>query len=102
TLHAWVPWAILIVFVTIWGIARPNLDGFIPAQVSGSFLGIQVEGTSATRILFDMPAADRQVQRTRPVVSSDPCQPGQQSTPQAPCAAAERVQFTFNWLSAPG
>jgi lactate permease len=102
TLHAWVPLGILIIFVAIWGIARPNLDTLVPAQINGNVLGIQVEGTSATRVLFDMPGADRQVQRTRPVVSSEPCQPGQTSTPQAPCAAAERVQFTFNWLSAPG
>jgi lactate permease len=86
----------------VWGIARPNLDTLIPAQINATVLGIQVEGASATRLLFDMPGADKQVQRTKPVVSADPCQAGQQSTAQAPCAAPERVQFTFNWLSAPG
>ena len=47
-----------------------------------------------------MPGADKQIQRTRPVVN--PCQAGQQSTPQAPCVGPERVQFTLNWLGAAG
>jgi lactate permease len=102
TLEAWVPWAILIACVGFWGISRPNLDALIPAQINTNVLGVTVEGTSATRLLIDMPGADRLVQRVRPVVSVDPCGPGQQSTAQAPCAAAERVQFTLNWLSAPG
>src|SRR5207244_11536081 len=49
---------------------------------------IPVEATSYTRLLFDMPGADKQIQRTPPVA--------------APNAPPERVQFTFNWLSAPG
>ena len=109
TLEAWVPWAILIACVTIWGLNTPVFNDALPVPgranaatpvTLGSPLGITVEAASYTRLLFDMPGADKQIQRTRPVVS--PCQVGQQSTPQAPCVGPERVQFTLNWLGAAG
>jgi lactate permease len=109
TLEAWVPWAILIACVVVWGLNTAPFNDALPVPgrtnaatpvVLGTPLGVQVEATSFTRLLFDMPGADKQVQRSSPVVN--PCQAGQTSTPQAPCVGPERVQFTFNWLSAAG
>src|SRR5207302_3245633 len=97
TIEAWVPWAILIGCVAIWGLNAATFNDALPVPgrtnattpvTLGVPLGIQVEAASYTRLLFDMPGADKQVQRTPPVA--------------APNAAPERVQFTFNWLSAPG
>ncbi len=109
TLQAWVPWAILIACVGIWGLSSGTFNDALPVPgranaatpvTLGTPLGIQVEAASYTRLLFDMPGADRQIQRTSPVVN--PCPAGQQSTPQARCVGPERVQFTFNWLGAAG
>ena len=97
TIQAWVPWAILIACVAIWGLNAATFNDALPVPgrqnaatpvTLGSPLGVQVEAASYTRLLFDMPGADKQVQRTPPVAP--------------PNAAPERVQFTFNWLSAPG
>jgi lactate permease len=109
TIEAWVPWVILIACVMFWGLnAAPLNDALpVPGRQSaaptpiGSVFGVTVESGSYSRLYFDMPGADKEVQRSRPVVSN-PCQPGQQSTPQTPCAGPERIQFDFRWLSAPG
>src|SRR3954447_23845527 len=91
TIEAWVPWAILIACVAIWGLNAATFNDALPVAGRanatpapvGSILGIQVEAASWTRILFDMPGADKLVQRTPPVAP--------------PNAAPERVQFTLNW-----
>jgi lactate permease len=97
TLEAWVPWAILIACVAIWGLNSAPFNDALPVPgrqnaatpvALGAPLGIQVEAASYTRLLFDMPGADKQVQRTPPVAPAN--------------ATPERVQFTLNWLSAPG
>ncbi|HEV7663465.1 MAG TPA: L-lactate permease [Chloroflexota bacterium] len=97
TIEAWVPWAILIACVAIWGLNASTFNTLWPVPgaqsptqpvVIGTPAGVTVEAGSYTRLLFDMPGADKQVQRTPPVA--------------APNAAPERVQFTLNWLSAPG
>jgi len=97
TIEAWVPWAILIACVAIWGLNSATFNDALPVPgrqnattpvVLGSPLGITTEAASYTRLVFDMPGADKQVQRTPPVAPAN--------------AAPERVQFTFNWLSAAG
>jgi lactate permease len=97
TIEAWVPWAILIAFVAIWGLNAgamntalpvPGVSQQTPTVTIGNLAGVPIEAASYTRLLFDMPAADKQIQRTPPVAPAN--------------AAPERVQFTFNWLSAPG
>ncbi|MBV9354383.1 MAG: L-lactate permease [Chloroflexi bacterium] len=97
TIQAWVPWAILIACVAFWGLNAPAMNDALPvpgrANAStpvpiANLLGVQIEAASYTRLLFDLPGADKQVQRMPPVA--------------APDAPPERVQFTFNWLSAPG
>jgi lactate permease len=110
TIQAWVPWVILIACVMFWGLNATLLNDALPvpgrqspaATPIGNVAGVTVEAGSYSRLFFDMPGADKQVQRTRPVVSSEPCKPGQQSTPQSPCAGPERIQFDLRWLSAPG
>jgi lactate permease len=96
TIEAWVPWAILIACVVVWGLNAAPFNNALPVPgatasqpaVIGAPLGVPIEASSYTRLIFDMPGADKLVQRTPPV-----------APPNAP---AERVQFTFNWLSAPG
>jgi len=97
TLEAWVPWAILIGCVAIWGLNAGVFNDALPVPgrtnaatpvTLGTPLGIQVDAASYTRLFFDMPGADKQVQRTPPVAPAN--------------APPERVQFTFNWLAAPG
>jgi lactate permease len=88
---------LLIACVAIWGLNAATFNDALPVPgrqnaatpvVLGSPLGVTIEAASFTRIIFDMPGADKQVQRTPPVAAAN--------------AAPERVQFTFNWLSAPG
>jgi lactate permease len=97
TIQAWVPWAILIACVALWGLNAAALNTLLPVPgaesptrpiVIGELLGVPVEAGSYTRLFFDLPAADRQVRRGPPV-----------APPEAP---PERVQFDFRWLSAPG
>lgn len=97
TIQAWVPWAILIGCVAVWGLNAGTFNSLLPVPgaqsptqpvVVGSVGGVPVEAGSYTRLVFDMPGADKQVQRTPPVAP--------------PNATPERVQFVFNWLSAPG
>ena len=97
TLQAWAPWAILIACVVVWGLNTSIMNDALPVPGRANagtplpianLLGVQVEAASYTRILFDMPGADKQVQRTPPVAPAN--------------AAPERVQFALNWLSAPG
>lgn len=97
TIEAWIPWAILIAAVAVWGLNSGVLNDALPVPgrqnaatpVSvGTLAGIPLEAASYTRLLFDMPGADKQVQRTPPVAANN--------------ATPERVQFTFSWLSAPG
>jgi lactate permease len=97
TIQAWVPWAILIACVAIWGLNSGLFNDALPVPgrqnattpvTLGTPAGVPVEAASYTRLLFDMPGADKQVQRTPPVAPAN--------------ATPERVQFTLNWLSAPG
>ena len=97
TIEAWIPWAILIACVAVWGLNSGTFNDALPVPgrqnattpvTLGTPLGVQVEAVSYTRLLFDMPGADKQIQRTPPVAPAN--------------AAPERVQFTFNWLSAAG
>jgi lactate permease len=104
TIQAWIPWAILIACVAVWGLNAAVFNDALPVPgrtsattpvTLGSPLGITVEAASYSRLLFDLPG-DKQIQRDRPVVN--PCPAGQTSG----CTGPERVQFTLNWLSAPG
>jgi lactate permease len=97
TLKAWIPWVLLLAWVIVWSLSSGTLNAAWPVPgaqsptepvVIGTLLGIPVEAASYTRLLFDLPGADNLIQRTPPFAPID--------------SAPERVQFTFNWLSAPG
>ncbi len=87
TFQAWLPWAILIACVAVWGLNAGPLNNLLPARIDTTILGVHVGGV-ASRPVFDMPGAHQLVQRAPPV-----------APPNAP---PESVQFAFNWLGAPG
>jgi lactate permease len=75
TIHAWLPWAILIACCVVWGQSKTWLEATkLPGTV---FLP-----------KWDMPALHNLVQRMPPVVAAG--------------AKPEGAQFTLNWLSAAG
>ena len=90
TINAWIPWALLILCVGLWG--WPDFKSFMDKLFAGvafntSLLGVHVGG-ALSRPVFDMPALHLLVQRTPPVAPAD--------------AKPESVQFALNYLSAAG
>ncbi|MDE3192062.1 MAG: L-lactate permease [Chloroflexota bacterium] len=88
TIAAWVPWVILIVCVAIWGTPgiKAALNTLLP-KIDTSLLGVHVSGNLSDPV-FDMPFANKLIQRAPPVAPVN--------------AAPETVQFVFNYLSAAG
>ena len=90
TLHAWAPWAILIVCCALWGLPQWK------AQLNTSLSGVPVKTTllgsplagSLSLPKWEMPALNSQVQRMPPVAPVD--------------AKPESAVFAINWLSAAG
>jgi len=78
---AWMPWALLCVFVFVWG--YPSFKTFINGGAKGSenFLN----GISS--ISFSVPYLDKAVIKAPPVVAKE---------------AAEGATYVFNWLGATG
>ena len=96
TIHAWVPWAILIACCALWGYQEPKthkdfktaLNNLFEGQkIDSSLLGSKVSGTWSLP-KWDMPGLHNQVQRSPPVAP--------------PNAKPEAAQFTINWASAVG
>jgi lactate permease len=90
TLTAWVPWALLIICVGLWGTPafKTALNTSMSSiTINSTLLGSHLGGTVSLPV-YDMPALHLQVQRTPPVVPAD--------------AKPEAAQFTLNWLSAAG
>jgi len=75
TIHAWLPWAILIGCCVVWGLLKRGLE----TQT--------LKGTAFLPV-WDMPALHQLVQRTPPIVAAG--------------AKPEGAQFTLNWLTTPG
>jgi lactate permease len=75
TIHAWLPWAILIACCVVWGLLKRGLE----TQT--------LKGTAFLPV-WDMPALHQLVQRTPPIVAAG--------------AKPEGAQFTLNWLTTPG
>ncbi|HEX3479569.1 MAG TPA: L-lactate permease [Kofleriaceae bacterium] len=73
TIHAWLPWAILIACCVVWGLKKAWLNALFG-------------GASTPK--WDMPALHQLVQRMPPVAP--------------PGAKPEGAQFTLNWVSAAG
>jgi lactate permease len=90
TVHAWIPWVILIGCCYLWG--QPPVKKWMNESLSGTpinttFLGSKLAGP-ASAPKWDMPALHNQVQRSPPVAP--------------PNAKPEGAQFVINWFSAVG
>src|SRR5215831_16732491 len=83
TLHAWLPWAILIAACVFWGLKKAWLnDLFGGVKFDTTLFGSKLTGTlSAPK--WDMPALHNMVQRGPEVVSG--------------AIKPEGAQFTLNW-----
>jgi lactate permease len=90
TIHAWMPWVILIACCALWGMPefKKVMNGlFADVPVKTTLLGSNFNGTLSLPG-WDMPALHNAVQRTPPV---------------APVGAKpEGARFVINWLSAAG
>ncbi|HEU4726318.1 MAG TPA: L-lactate permease [Kofleriaceae bacterium] len=90
TIHAWLPWAILIACCVLWGFPKDKawLNGlFDSVKIDTTLLGSKLSGTLSLP-KWDMPALHNLVQRMPPVA--------------APNAKPEGAQFALNWVSAAG
>ena len=88
TIHAWLPWAILIGCCVLWGLKKAWLnDLFAGVKFDTTLFGSKLTGTlSAPK--WDMPGLHNLVQRMPPVAAVN--------------AKPEGAQFTLNWVSAVG
>jgi lactate permease len=90
TLHAWVPWAILIACCVFWGFPenKARLDKLLDfVAFDGSLLGGKIAGTLSLPT-WEMPHLHGLVQRMPPVVAAT--------------AKPEAAVFKLTWLSAAG
>jgi lactate permease len=88
TLHAWLPWAILIACCVLWGLKKAWLnDLFAGTKIDTTVFGSKLGGTLSNP-KWDMPGLHNLVQRMPPVVAAG--------------AKPEGAQFNINWISAPG
>jgi lactate permease len=90
TVHAWMPWVILIACCALWGVPefkKALNNAFSNVPVKTTLLGSPFTGTLSLPA-WDMPALHNQVQRTPPVAPAN--------------AKPEAAKFTINWLSAAG
>jgi lactate permease len=90
TIHAWLPWVILILCCALWGMPefKKYLNNlFASVSFATTLLGSKFAGTLSLPV-WDMPALHNMVQRMPPVA--------------ALTAKPEVARFTINWLSAAG
>ncbi|HUO96188.1 MAG TPA: lactate permease LctP family transporter [Steroidobacteraceae bacterium] len=90
TIHAWLPWLILVACCWLWG--QPANKKFLNELFSGvqfatTLLGSKFAGTLSLPV-WDMPSLHNLVQRMPPVAALN--------------AKPEAARFTINWLSAAG
>ena len=90
TIHAWMPWVVLIICCAVWGMPefKKTLNNSLSSvKVSTTLLGSPFAGTLSLPV-WDMPALNNQVQRMPPVAPVN--------------AKPEAAKFSINWLSAAG
>ena len=90
TLHAWLPWLILIAACAAWSmpVVKKLLNSlFADVTFSTTLLGTAFKGSLSLPV-WDMPWLHNLVQRMPPVVAAG--------------AKPEAARFTINWLSAAG
>jgi lactate permease len=90
TVHAWMPWVILIACCALWGV--PEFKAFLNNLLAGNkfsttLLGSPFGGTLSLPV-WDMPELNNLVQRMPPVAPVN--------------AKPEAARFAINWLSAAG
>lgn len=90
TVHAWLPWVILILCCALWG--TPEFKKYLNNLFSGvtfatTLLGSPFAGTLSLPV-WEMPALHNLVQRMPPVAAIN--------------AKPEAARFVINWLSAAG
>jgi lactate permease len=86
---AWMPWALLTLFVFVWGLPRVKAELGAPIKADEDALEKRDTSTHATAVTISVkvPGLHRQVARTPPVTAS---------------AETEKAFFHFGWLSATG
>ena len=90
TIHAWLPWVILVACCALWGTPafKTWLNGvFSSIKFSTTLLGSPFTGTLSLPV-WDMPSLNNLVQRMPPVAPVN--------------AKPEVARFALNWLSAAG
>ena len=90
TIHAWLPWVILIACGALWGwpeFKKVMNNLFSDVKFATTLLGSPFAGTLSLPV-WDMPALNNRVQRMPPVAPVN--------------AKPEVASFTINWLSAAG
>ena len=90
TVHAWMPWVILVACCALWGMPefKKLLNGLFSAVTfKTTLLGSNFTGSLSLPV-WDMPALHGLVQRMPPVAPTG--------------AKAEAARFSINWLSAAG
>jgi lactate permease len=88
TVHAWLPWVILIACCVVWGLKKAWLnDLFASVKLDTTLFGSKLTGTLSLP-KWDMPGLHNLVQRMPPVAP--------------PSAKPEGAQFALNWVSAVG
>ena len=90
TIHAWLPWVILVACCALWGTPsfKTWLNGlFSEIKISTTLLGSPFTGTLSLPG-WDMPSLHNMVQRVPPVAPIN--------------AKPEAARFVINWLSAAG
>lgn len=90
TIHAWIPWTILILCCALWGsppFKKTLNESMKRATFETTILGGKFAGPLSLPV-WEMPHLHKQVQRTPPVAK--------------PNAKPEAAAFTINWLSAAG
>jgi lactate permease len=90
TIHAWLPWVILVACCALWGTPafKTWLNGvFSSIKFSTTLLGSPFAGTLSLPV-WDMPSLNNLVQRMPPVAPVN--------------AKPEVAKFAINWLSAAG
>jgi lactate permease len=101
--RAWMPWVILSLFVTAWGIApvKAFLNGG-PAGASRYLSsGVAPPPHAILSPAIDVPALHRMVFRDNPV-EIDHVDRQRMQDPAYKAKRAEAARFNFNWLSATG
>src|SRR5687767_3307436 len=84
--HAWMPWVLLSVFVTVWGLTPVKA-----ALTRQAWMAPAIEVTALHRMVF----------RDTPVVP-EPARPELLTDPAYKARNGEAARFTFNYLSATG